>query len=166
MLSPPQIAHQPFQRAAVIRLILRHADLRLAIPLALAELRSILADQRLEAIGPPFAHFLRRTSTHFDLEVGLPIADPVRPSGRVDPGQLPACTVARAVHLGPWSHLATAWLDLDLWLAPHAQTPANDFWETYLTDPLATPDPTQHRTELNRPLRPGRSRERAFFDTA
>lgn len=153
MLTPPEIVASPFQRAAVIRLIVPRIELAQRFSLALAEILATLADQRLAPVGPAFAHYLRITHSHADFEVGLPIDHAIRPCGRVDPGQLRACTVARSVHQGPWSSLCDAWTDFDRWLAPQPHTPAADVWERYLTDPLSTPDPTQHRTELNRPLR-------------
>lgn len=152
MLTSPLILRTPYQRAAVIRLIVPRSELPLHIPLAMAELLATLADQRLSSAGSLFAHYLRITRTHFDLELGLPVAFPIRPSGRVDPGQLPDTTVARAIHHGSWEDLASAWEDLDRWIATRPHQPATDLWERYLTDPSDT-DPNQHQTELNRPLR-------------
>ena len=152
MLTAPLILRTPYQRAAVIRLIVPRSELALHIPLALAELLATLTDQRLTATGPLFAHYLRLTPTHFDLELGLPVAFPIRPSGRVDPGQLPDSTVARAIHHGPLTHLSDAWADLDRWVASRPHRPATDLWERYITDPTTVTDPSQHQTELNRPL--------------
>ena len=152
MLTPPYILTIPFERAAIIRLIVPRNDLPHHLPIALAELLATLTEQRLSPTGPAFAHYLRITPTHFDLELGLPVVATVRPSGRVDPGQLPAATVARAIHHGPWSLLPAAWSDLDRWLLTQPHTPARTLWERYLTDAESTADPSQHRTELNRPL--------------
>ncbi len=154
MLTAPLILRTPYQRAAVIRLIVPRSEMPVHIPLALAELLATLADQRLAATGPLFAHYLRITRTHFDLELGLPVSFPIRPSGRVDPGQLPDTTVARAIHHGPLTHLSDAWADLDRWIASRPHRPATDLWERYITDPTTVTDPSQYQTELNRPLRP------------
>lgn len=156
MPTPPHIAHQPHQRAAIIRLILPRPDLPAHLPFAFAELLLTLADQRLSPTGPFFAHYLRITPTVVDLELGLPIPSPIRAFGRVDPGQIPACTVARTLHHGPWFNLPTAWQEFDLWLTTEPRhTPANDLWELFHTTPETTPNPAHHRTELLRGLRPG-----------
>ena len=156
MPTQPHIAHQPHQRAAIIRLILPRPELHAHLAHALAELLRTLAEQRLSPTGPLFAHYLRITPTVFDLEVGLPIPSPVRAFGRVDPGQLPACTVARTLHDGPWSALPAAWQQLDLWLTTEPRhVPADDLWELFHTASEPTADPNHHRTELLRRLRPG-----------
>ncbi len=156
MPTQPHIAQQSHQRAAIIRLILPRPELPKHLALALAELLHTLADQRLAPAGPLFAHYLRITPNFFDLEVGLPILSPVRAFGRVDPGQLPACTVARTLHQGPRSSLSSAWREFDLWLTTEPRhTPASDLWELFHTTPDVTADPAHHRTELLRRLRPG-----------
>lgn len=154
--TPPHIAHQPHQRAAVIRLIFPRPEFHAQIAFALAELLSALAEQRLVPAGPLFAHYLRMTPTLFDLELGLPIPSTVRAFGRVDPGQLPACTVARTLHHGPWSSLPGAWQEFDRWVATEPRhTASTDLWEHFHTTPDTIADPAHHRTELLRRLRPG-----------
>ena len=70
----------------------------------------------------------------FDFDIGVPISALVTPSGRVQPGELPAARVARAVYSG--SYEAAGGLGRIRCLA-HCSKPAHrpQFMEVYLTGP-------------------------------
>jgi effector-binding domain-containing protein len=88
----------------------------------------------------------------FDFEIGVPVAQPVTAAGRVQPGELPATTVARTVYRGPYQGLGDAWGEFGAWIAANGHTPAADLWECYVSGPESSPNPADWRTELNRPL--------------
>jgi effector-binding domain-containing protein len=88
----------------------------------------------------------------WDFEVGVPVSRPVSPAGRVEPGELPAATVARTVYHGSYEGLGAAWGEFFEWITARGHTPAADFWECYLAGPESGPDPAAWRTELNKPL--------------
>jgi effector-binding domain-containing protein len=88
----------------------------------------------------------------FDLEIGVPVTAPVTSVGRVQPGQLPATTVARTVYHGGYEGLGAAWGAFDAWLAANGHTSAPNLWECYRVGPESSLDPAEWRTELNRPL--------------
>jgi effector-binding domain-containing protein len=69
-------------------------------------------------------------------------------AGRVVPGELPACGVARTVYRGPYEGLGEAWREFDAWIAANGYQAAPGLWEFYLTGPNAA----EPQTELNRPL--------------
>ncbi len=102
--------------------------------------------------GPWFTHHLRMDPDVFDFEICLPVAAPVSAAGRVQPGLLPAATVARTVYRGPYEGLPSAWGEFDAWITAQDRTPAPDIWEVYVAGPESGPDPAGWRTELNRPL--------------
>ncbi len=105
-----------------------------------------------EARGPIYSHHFRMSPDIFDFEIGVPVAGPIATVGRVHAGELPAATVARTVHRGPYEGLGAAWGELDAWIAANGHTPAPNLWEFYVTGPESSADPADWRTELNRPL--------------
>jgi effector-binding domain-containing protein len=106
----------------------------------------------MPAGGPWFTHHLSIDPDQFDFEIGVTVATPVRATGRVRPGMLPAGMIARTVYRGPYEGLAAAWDEFDAWITGHGYTPRPDLWEVYVEGPESGADPTKWRTELNRPL--------------
>ena len=153
MISAPQIMQTDAQVAAVIRLTIPRSEMMTAFGPAVGELMSVLADQKIEPVGGVFAHHLQNPSDIFDFELGVMVSSPIAPAGRVTPGQLPAAKVARTIYSGPYEGLSSAWGELTRWIKASGHDPAEDLWELYAVGPQATPDSTQWRTELNRPLR-------------
>jgi effector-binding domain-containing protein len=80
------------------------------------------------------------------------VAAPVKPSGRVNPGRLPAAKVARTVYSGPYEGLPSAWGEFQTWMRANGHAHAEDLWEVYSVGPQSSPDTATWRTELNRPL--------------
>jgi effector-binding domain-containing protein len=111
-----------------------------------------LAAQGVQPVGAVFAHHLKMSAEMFDFELGVKTAAPVKPSGRVQPGELPATKVARTIYSGPYEGLAAAWGEFNGWMKANGHQQAEDLWELYSTGPQSSPDPASWRTELNRPL--------------
>jgi effector-binding domain-containing protein len=111
-----------------------------------------LAAQGIEPVGAVFAHHLKMSPDTFDFELGVKVAAPVKATGRVRPGQLPAAKVARTVYSGPYEGLPFAWGELNKWIKKNGYDRAENLWEVYLVGPQSSPDPANWRTELNRPL--------------
>lgn len=159
MIEMPRITETEEQKAAVVRLTVSRAELPDAVPPALGELVSAIAAAGLEPQGPMFMHHLTTSEEQLNVEVGFPVERPVPPTGRVQPGRLPAATVARTVYQGPYEGLYGAWDDfgkqlesgglLDRW----HMLPEETLWESYLVGPETTPDASRWRTELNLPLK-------------
>src|SRR3979409_2508075 len=98
MLATPQIIKTDAQQAAVIpRTSPRRGLMKLFGP-AVGELMAPLAAQGVEPVGAVFAHHLKMSPDNFDFELGVKVSAPVRATGRVRPGQLPAVKVARTVY--------------------------------------------------------------------
>jgi effector-binding domain-containing protein len=152
MLDTPQIAQTTKQLTAVIRLTIPRAEIRNVMGPGIAELMATVVAQGIAPAGPWFTHHLRMDPATFDFEIGVPVTAPVAASGRVKAGQLPATTVARTVHHGPYEGLGGAWGELDAWIAANGHTPGPDLWECYVVGPEANPDPANWCTQLNRPL--------------
>ena len=153
MLDSPQIIQTTAHEAAIIRLTIPRSEMMKAFGPAVQELMSTLADQGVKPIGAVFAHHLKMPPDMFDFELGVEVSTPVKPAGRVKPGQLPAAKVARTVYRGPYQGLPSAWGEFVQWMKANGHEQAEDLWEVYLVGPQSSPDPANWRTELNRPLK-------------
>ncbi len=151
-LDPIQIHHSPAQLAAIIHLTIPRAQIQSVMGPAIGEIFSVLRAQGIQPAGAVFSHHLRMDLATFDFEVGVPISTPVAPSGRVQPGELPAATVARTNYRGPYEQLGHAWGDFEASLQAQGHTPAPNLWERYLKGPESGPNPADWCTELNQPL--------------
>jgi len=152
MIDSPQILQTAARSTAVIRLTVPRSAIREVMGPGIGEVKAAIAAQGIAPAGPWFTHHLRMDPDVLDFEVGVPVAAPVAPAGRMRPGRLPAAAVARAVYRGPYEGLGSAWGELDAWIAAGGHTPGPDRWECYAAGPESGPDPATWRTELNRPL--------------
>ena len=152
MLATPQIIETKVQEAAVIHLTVPRSQMMKVFGPAVAELMAVLAAQGVDPIGAVFAHHLKMSPDTFDFELGVRVAAPVKASGRVKPGHLPAVKVARTVYSGPYEGLPSAWGEFNNWMKANGLRQAENLWEVYSVGPQSNPDPANWRTELNRPL--------------
>jgi effector-binding domain-containing protein len=153
MISIPEILQIEAEAAAVIRLTVPRSEMRKAFGPAVGELMAALAEQGVKPSSPVFAHHLKMSPDTFDFELGVKVAAPVRATGRVKPGGLPATKVARTIYSGPYEGLPSAWGEFDAWMRANSHEKAEGLWELYSVGPQSTPDPANWRTELNRPLK-------------
>ena len=152
MLDKPQIVQTEAHLAAVIRITIPRSEIQNAMDPAIGELLATIAVQGIAPAGPIFSHHFKMKPDTFDFELGIPVAAPVSPAGRVMPGQLPAAKVVRTVYQGPYDGLGPAWGEFGEWIKAEGLATAEDLWESYVTGPESSPDPAEWRTELNRPL--------------
>jgi effector-binding domain-containing protein len=152
MLATPQIVDTEIQEAAVIRLTIPRSEMMKEFGPAVGELMRALAAQGVEPVGAIFAHHLKMSPEAFDFELGVKVSTPVKATGRVKPGHLPAARVARTVYSGPYDGLPSAWGEFNTWMKANGHAQAENLWEVYSIGPQSTPDPGSWRTELNRPL--------------
>ncbi len=153
MITTPQILRTEAQAAAVIRLTVPRSEMRKVFGPAVGELMAALAEQGVKPVGAVFAHHLKMTPDTFDFELGVKINAPVKVTGRVKPGELPAAKVARTIYSGPYEGLPSAWGEFNKWIKANGHEQAENLWELYSVGPQSTPDPANWRTELNRPLK-------------
>ena len=153
MISIPQIFQTEAEAAAVIHLTVPRSEMRKVFGPAVGELMAALAEQGVKPSSAVFAHHLKMSPDTFDFELGVKVAAPVKATGRVKPGELPATKVARTIYSGPYEGLPSAWADFNKWMKESGYESAPDLWELYSVGPQSTPDPVNWRTELNRPLK-------------
>lgn len=152
MIDAPQVTQTTAQIAAVIRLTIPRSEIQQVMGPGFGELMGTIAAQGIAAAGPLFSHHFKMDPATFDFEIGVPIARPVTPTGRVKPGELAARKVARTVYHGGYEGLGAAWGEFGKWLEANGHQPAADMWECYVVGPESGPDSSKWRTELNRPL--------------
>jgi effector-binding domain-containing protein len=160
VIEPPEIVETNAQAAAVIRVTTPRDRIQEVMEPAIHEVIDAVSEQGVGPAGPVFAHYLSMPTDEFDFEVGVPVSGPVRPTGRMVPGQLPAATVARTVYRGPYEGLHEAWREfgeraereLGERLQAEGLRPGATLWERYVSGPESSPDPGAWRTALNRPL--------------
>jgi len=152
MIDKPQIVHTAAQHTAIIHLIIPREEIQNVMGPGLSELMAAVAAQGVSPTGPWFDHHLRMHPDTFDFEIGLPVKSTISVSGRVQPGQLPATTVARTIYHGGYEGLGSAWGEFDAWITAQGHTPGPDLWECFVAGPESNPDPATFCTELNRPL--------------
>jgi effector-binding domain-containing protein len=152
MIATPQVIQTRAQAAATIHLTVPRSEMMKVFGPAVGELMAALATQGVSPIGAVFAHHLKMSPDVFDFEVGVRVSAPVKATGRVKPGELPAAKVARTVYSGPYEGLPAAWGEFDKWMRANGHAQAADLWELYSVGTQSTPDPADWRTELNRPL--------------
>jgi effector-binding domain-containing protein len=153
MLSTPEIIQTTAQTAAIIHLTVPRNEMMKVFGPAVGELMAALAAQGVKPDGAVFAHHLKMSPGIFDFELGVKVSAPIKATGRVKPGELPAAKVARTVYSGPYEGLPAAWGEFTRWMKTHGHEQADDLWELYSVGPQSTADPAGWRTELNRPLK-------------
>ena len=152
MIDAPHFTPSEARQTAVIRMRIPRAEIQMVMGPAIRELMATLAAQGIQPTGALFSLHHRMDPKVFDFEVGVPVAKQVSPSGRVLQGQLPACTVARTIYHGAYEGLGAGWGELGDWIQSHGYTAGTNLWECYVAGPESSLDPSQWRTELNRPL--------------
>lgn len=152
MIEDPRVVETERQQAAVIRLEIPRSEMEDAFEAGMEELRDVLSKQGVEPAGPFFAHHFSFSPDTFDFELGVPVPSPVEAQGRVEAGELPAARVARTVYHGGYEGLPSAWGEFDAWIEDEGLEKESDVWECYVKGPHTETDPSDWRTELNRPL--------------
>ncbi|HYW51167.1 MAG TPA: GyrI-like domain-containing protein [Gemmatimonadaceae bacterium] len=154
MIDTPHITETVAQPVARIHLLVTREEMQHVIGPGIGEIMSVLSAQGIAPAGPWLTHHRRRPTDTFDFHICVPVSAPVTASGRVEPGELPAASVARTVHHGDYTGLAAAWGELMAWLETQGVRPADDLWEVYRVGPESGGAPSTWCTELNRPLLP------------
>jgi len=152
MLDTPEVTWSPAQLTAVIPMTIPREEIQNVMGPGIIELMGVVAAQGIGPAGPWFTHHRRMDPKTFDFEICVPVTAPVRATGRVRAGELPATKVARAVYQGPYEGLGDAWGEFMAWIAANGHTPRSDLWEVYVAGPESSADAATYRTVLNRPL--------------
>jgi effector-binding domain-containing protein len=103
--------------------------------------------------GPPFVIYHAFGPETFDAEVCVPTQRVLDGTADgVTSRELPAVTVARTLHVGPYEGLATAYEALTDWIATHGTEATGPVRERYLNGPGDGAAPADYRTEIEMPV--------------
>jgi len=160
----PRIEERAAQHYAGIQATVPMDGISAAVDQAFPELFGWLAGTGTAPAGPPFIRFLViDMEALLQLELGVPVAEPIAESGRIQPGVLPAGRYVVLRHIGPYDGLIDANAALQQWAQDHGlefdmrDTPEGSAWgsrfEQYNTDPSAEPDPAKWETDVAYMLR-------------
>ena len=153
MLETPEVKELPRRLCAYIPVRVPRAEIQRVMGPGIHELMDELRAQGVAPAGAWFTHHPRLEPSFFDFEISVPVNTPVRPHGRVQPGEWPAMRAAVAIHPGPYEQLVAAWGDFKVWMAQAGVTPGpSGLWECYLVGPETGQAPAGYRTQLVQPV--------------
>jgi effector-binding domain-containing protein len=159
MIAEPQIADRVAQPYVAIQAFVTMQDLGAVLPGLHPEVFGWLGARGIAPAGPPFWKYnVVDMERQLDVEVGVPVADPVPGDDRVRAGVLPAGRYATLRYTGHPAGLADATASLLEWAAAQdltwdlTRTDEGDRWgarlEIYETDPAREPDMNKWDTQL------------------
>ena len=139
------LAPQPI---AVVRGKVAWADLPAVFNRGFTEVFAAVTAQGAQMAGAPIGFYPTPPGDLVEVEVGVPVAEPITTSGDVVPSQLPGGRVAHTVHVGGYDTLPRTYEALRSWVAGQGLTVGTSMWEIYVDNPVETTDPTTIRTEV------------------
>jgi len=104
--------------------------------------------------GHPFVIYHAFGPSEIDAEVCVPITEAASATGRIQSRELPAMTVARTLHVGPYEELGAAYRALTEWIDRNRLEAAGPVQERYLNGPGDRVPPAEYRTEVEIPIVP------------
>ena len=125
----------------------------------LEALTAYLRRRGVQPSGPPFVRYHTFGEIETDVELGIPVVEPVPGEGRIASGELPGGPAVSTSHIGSHASLGDAYARLAAWIEAHGRERNGPSWEVYYwIDPsgdpgaAAWPDPSGWRTELVQPV--------------
>lgn len=106
-----------------------------------------------EPASPPFAIYDNIDGNAADVEAGFVIGSDIEGSGDMIVKRMPGATVAALVHHGDYADIEPSYFKLLEWMHAHGVARSGRFMETYLNNPMETPD-AELRTQLMVPVGP------------
>jgi effector-binding domain-containing protein len=148
----PEVVHLEPAMTAVVRGVVPMAGLRDFFDASFGALARTVGGQGITVLSPAFGLYHGSPGETLDLEVGFVTDRAVRPEAGVVTGSLPGGQAARLTHIGAFDGLGASWERLHSWMRTRGLSPAEDRWETYVTQPSPDMDPRDLRTELTWPV--------------
>jgi effector-binding domain-containing protein len=152
MLEATQYLTLPAQPVAAIQLRIPRSEIQHVMGPGIQEVYGALGAQGIAPAGPWMTHHFRMAPDVFDFEICVPVAQAVAPTGRVKPGVLAPCKVARTQYRGPYEGLGQAWGEFRARLGKDGQNIAEALREAYLVGPETTGNSAEFVTELTQEL--------------
>lgn len=106
----------------------------------------------LPIAGQPIARYISTGTGLWTVDFVMPLMERSDSNGEIESGVLVSGPVAFAVHEGPYDQLSETHAVIESWIEENGYRVGGPPWESYVTDPAQTPDPTDWRTEVFWPL--------------
>ncbi|HJU51829.1 MAG TPA: GyrI-like domain-containing protein [Acidimicrobiia bacterium] len=145
--------------AVRVRKPMAEVNLRQLFDTQIPRLVRFAASQGRSPSGAPYARSYAFGPEMIDMEVGLPISEPVpglaAPDDQLEAvgaATLPAGKTAKAVHHGPYQTLSKSYEHFHQWIHDQGEDDGEGPWEVYVVDPSTVSDSSRLQTELYWPL--------------
>jgi effector-binding domain-containing protein len=152
MIEPLRVVTTTPQLTAMIPLKVPPAEMRKVMGPGLAELKATVAAQNIAIVGPWFTHHVRNPGEVFDFEICFPVATPVAPANRVQPGQWPAMKIVQTTYHGGYEGLGGGWGEFTAMIKAAGYKVADGLYEIYSVGPETSADASAWRTVLSKQL--------------
>lgn len=103
-------------------------------------------------VGLPFAR-CAEDADGFAVEAGLPVDEPIRAEGDIEPSSLPRGSAATTWHRGAYATAEPAYAAIADWLTRNGRERSGLPWEIYHADTSTDLDETTWMTEVVQPFR-------------
>ncbi|HEX9641057.1 MAG TPA: GyrI-like domain-containing protein [Candidatus Krumholzibacteria bacterium] len=154
-----EIITRPVRRVATLAFETEPDDAIFEVESALSSVWSFLVEHNSAPAGNPFSinHHLELDSilpppAPWRLEVGFPVAEELAGEAPFQVRDLPGGPTARLIHVGDYSGLVEAYMFLQAWLEAGGHEVSGPPRDIYRSDPVAVPDSSQWRTEIQWPI--------------
>lgn len=150
-----QVRTEPARWVISVRAVVPNPQLVQFFEEMIDEMESHLSRVSGERSGPPFSIWHsppEQIPGHMDIEVCVPVSEPVAEQGRLKVRQLPAGNLAVTLHKGPYDNMVAAFDAVSSWMSKHNRQPAGPPRDIILVGPRDTTDPAAYRTEVAYPL--------------
>ena len=115
-----------------------------------------LEEVGIRPAGPPFAIYHEFGKDTIDAEVCVPVPAIVVGGDVFESHELPAATVVRTIHVGPYTELGGAYEAINGWIEAHDMRATGPVRERYLNGPGDGLEPAAYVTEVEIPILPAR----------
>lgn len=123
------------QGAVVVRAQTSGAQLPDLLGETYGRMMGYLGGLGMEPSGAPFVAYHNMDMSNMDVEIGLPVAQPVDGAGDIAYVTLPSGKVAVAMHKGPYDMLRATYDAMSAWMHEESLQPTGVAYEMYISDP-------------------------------
>ena len=119
-------------------------DIEVALSDAFGKVALFISRNGLQIAGPPLTIANYWDDRGYGFDAGMPVSGSlsrgVGPESPVRMGESYGGRVVRAVHVGPYTEMATTYTKIDAFIAAYQLEPNGRSWESYVSDPASTPE--------------------------
>ncbi len=110
-----------------------------------------MAEEGQGPAGPPYAAFYNRDVQDLDVEIGVPVPEPLPRRGDIQSGMIPEGQYASCLYIGPHEGIGSAYDAVNEFIEAQDEAPLGVVYEFYVSDPSRTP-PDERETLVVFPL--------------